>query len=115
MSLKARLRLAVALLMSAVVVALSGLYMRRSLDAGLARANDVAEPVASQLSATLVDELQQKAAGANPLPATPEQAKRFWQRTVRHDPEIAGLLERSVRPWRLLQEIFVTGEDGTIL
>ncbi len=115
MSLKARLRLAVAVLMSAVVVVLSGLYMRRSLDAGLARANDVAESVASQLLATLVDELQAKAAIANPPPATPGEAKRFWYRTVRTDPEISSLLERSVRPWHLLQEIFVTDGDGTIL
>jgi PAS domain S-box-containing protein len=114
MSLKTRLRLAVALLMSAMVFVLSGLYIQSFLETAFARTHEMADSLGNGLRASIGDELQQVAAAANPRPATPEEYREFWQRTVETDPAIARILGRVMSHWRVLSEIFITDESGRI-
>ncbi|MBS1873891.1 MAG: PAS domain-containing protein [Acidobacteria bacterium] len=115
MSLKARLRLAVALLMSAMVAVLSGLYMRGYLEATFRRAHDTANSLADQLQASILERLQRQAAESNPRPSTPEQAKQFWRGLASNDPSITSTLERAVRHWGFVSEVFITSGDGQLL
>src|ERR1017187_74412 len=114
MSLKTRLRLAVALLMSAMVFVLSGLYIQSFLDTAFARTHQMADSLGNGLRASIGDELQQVAAAANPRPATPEEYREFWQRPGVTDPAIARTLARVMSHWHVLSETFITDESGRI-
>lgn len=115
MSLRTRLRLAVALLMSAMVAILSGLYLRSSLDSALGHTHDAADALANQLQAGIMETLQRRAAEANPRPATLEQYKRYWRDLVATDPSIASALLRAVRHWHFVSETFITDNNGMVL
>ncbi len=115
MSLKARLRLAVALLMSAMVVILSGLYVRGFLDAAFQRTHETAEALGNQLRASILESLQAGAKQAKSPPATPAEAKQFWRRSAANDPAIAMSLARAMRHWKLVSEVFITDDSGWII
>jgi hypothetical protein len=115
MSLRARLRLAVGLLMSAMVVVLSGLYMHGYLQAVFVRTDETATSLADQVQAGLRETLQRKAMEARPMPVTPGMARQFFQDTVAGDPAIQIYLLRWMEHWKLVEEIFITGESGRVL
>lgn len=115
MSLKTRLRLAVAVLMSAMVVVLSGLYIRNFLETAFARAHEMASSLGDQLQAGIRDELQQMAHNASPKPASADEYRAFWERTAENDPRIKSALVRATGHWQLVQEIFITDQTGRIL
>ncbi len=114
MSLKARLRLAVALLMSAMVVVLSGLYLTGFLRTAFTRTHEVAESLGNGLQAAVLDELGRRTVEANPRPATPEEAREFWLNIVENDAAIQDTLARAMRHWHLITEILITDENDRI-
>lgn len=114
MSLKVRLRIAVALLTSAMVVVLSALYMRGYLNAAFTRAHQTSNSLANALQAAVSEELNKKTSEANPPPATPEEAREFWMHTIETDPVIDAYLQRAIRHWNLVQELFITDDSGRI-
>jgi signal transduction histidine kinase len=115
MSLKARLRLAVAILMSAMVAVVSALYIQSYLSTTLVRTETTAKALGDQLQDALLDQLQLLANQEVPPPSTPEQAKQFWWRQVRTDPGIASTLRRVLQHWQFVSEVFITDEQGKVL
>src|SRR5664279_3645947 len=115
MSLKARLRLAVAILMSAMVVVLSGLYIRNFLETAFARTHEIASSLGDQQQSAIRDELQRRATEANPRPASDDEYRQFWGHTIQSDPYFKAMLDRTAGHWHLLQEIFITDQNGRIL
>jgi signal transduction histidine kinase len=115
MSLKARLRLAVAILMSAMVAVVSALYIQSYLSTTLLRTETTAKALGDQLQDALLDQLQLLANQEIPPPSTPEQAKQFWWRQVRTDPGIASTLRRVLQHWQFVSEVFITDEQGKVL
>jgi nitrogen-specific signal transduction histidine kinase len=115
MSLKARLRLAVALLMSAMVAVLSGLYLRGFLDAAFSSTHETADSLANQMQAGILENLERQARQATHPPATAAEAVRFWRERASSDPTITGALNRAMRHWRLVSEVFITDDQELIL
>ena len=115
MSLKARLRIAVALLMSVTAAILCGVYIQSYLQSALDQTEQVVNSVGNQLRSAIVEELQRRADHENPPPATPTEAKRFWIATAETDPEIASALKRARAHWKVLLDTFITDNSGHVL
>lgn len=113
MSLKARLRLSVALLMSVMVAVLSGLYIRSYLKAALHNTEDIATRIGNQVQSTVREELQRRAALAERPPGEPDSA--FWSRAVKEDPMLLASLRRTMIYWDMVGEVFITDQDGRVL
>lgn len=114
MSLKTRLRLAVALLMSAMVVVLCILYIQGFLETAFKTTLETAKSIGANVRASVQDELTAAAAKANPRPASPREYREFWQRISEMDPEMARILDREMGHWHFLSEIFITDDAGRI-
>ena len=101
--------------MSAMVLVLSGLYIRNFLETAFARTHEMASSLGDQLQAGIREELQQAARNANPKPATADEYRLFWVRTTQDDPRIKAALVRAAGHWHLVQEIFIADQTGHIL
>lgn len=110
MSLKARLRLAVALLMSVIVAVLSGLYIRSYLKTALQNTEDIATWIGNQVQSTVREELQRKASELQG--GAPQTNAGFWADVARTDPMIAASLQRTMRYWPMVNEVFVTDAEN---
>lgn len=115
MSLKARLRIAVAVLMSAVVIVTSVLYIRGFLSAAFTRTHEIAISISNQIQSAVLAEVEART-GAEPYPPTTiADAKRFWANVIRTDPEVTETLKRALTSWPIISEVFVADENGRIL
>ena len=114
MSLKARLRLAVAVLMSTVVIVTSGLYIRGHLSASFTRTHKIAESIGSQIEASIIADVERRTATAANPPETVSDAKRFWREIIETDPDIHATLQRALQSWSIISEVFVTDDEGRI-
>ena len=101
--------------MSAMVLVLSGLYIRNFLQTAFARAHEAASSLGDQLQAGIREELQRAAADADPRPATADEYRLFWARTAQDDPRVKAALVRAAGHWHLVQEIFITDQTGRVL
>lgn len=115
MSLRTRLRIAIAALMTAVVVALSVLYAYAFLAATLRETTNIAGSVASQVQAAVAEELTARRAALQQPAMNLEEAKQFWRNTIETDPVITAVLLRALENWSVITELYITGEDGRIL
>src|SRR5262245_61957942 len=115
MSLRARLRIAVAVLMSAVVIITSVLYIRGFLSAAFSRTHEIAISISNQIQSAVIAEVESRTdAEANP-PTTIADAKRFWVNVIQTDPEVTETLKRALTSWPIISEVFVADENGRIL
>ncbi len=114
MSLKARLRVAVAVLMSAMVLVLSVLYISGYLKSSFTHTHKVATSIADQLAASIGDDLRNAAMRAEPVPAGTEEVRKFWLNTVDTSTVVRASVERTIAHWDLLWEVFITDPSGTI-
>lgn len=116
MSLKARLRLAIALLMSTVVITLSVLYVRVFLESSFDRTLKVAQSITGQVRAATAAELKTRLAASHPGKSVDvEDAKRFWLDTVESDPDIFRTLRGALENWREISEVYIADKGGRIL
>ncbi len=115
MSLRTRLRISVAVLMSAVVIVTSVLYISGFLSAAFARTHEFAISVSNQIQSTIIAEVEARTAAAPNPPTTIEEAKRFWSNVIRTDPEVTATLQRALTSWPIVSEVLITGENGAIL
>ncbi len=97
-----------------MVLALSGIYIQRFLDAGFSHTRATAESLLNELQAAVLDEVRQKASAAALRPGGSAGMRDFMLRTVETDPEVALILQRSLRHWPLLSEIFITDVTGHV-
>jgi signal transduction histidine kinase len=115
MSLKTRLRIAIATLMSAVVVVLSVIYIQEFLNTIFERTNDIANSISGQVQSAALDELKARRIALKSTPMSTAELKRFWTETIETDPAIAKILSLALENWSLISEIYIEGEDGLVL
>lgn len=109
MSLKSRL---IALLVTALLVialAISAVDLNGLVETFLESARDRTEFTAQQVKTLLLERLN--TASESRLFATADEAKGFWLDSVRTDPQIAALLERTMASSRVVIEISIAGAD----
>jgi signal transduction histidine kinase len=114
MSLKARLRISIVVLVVGVVVALSVLNLRSVATAKFGDLAERATTTAQQVQTMLVQRLAQQTA-ASPAAATLAETKALWTAIVENDPALERLLEDTLASSRTILEIQIVGEDGRIL
>jgi PAS domain S-box-containing protein len=110
MSLKTRLRIAISLLMAAVVSALSILYLHSFLSNEFTRTQAIADSISGQIQGAIRERLERV-----PAAGPAEDVKRAWRQTVETDAGVATILKRALENWRLISEIYVTSGDGVVL
>lgn len=115
MSLKTRLRIAIVVLMSAVVIALSALYLHAFLEAAFSNAYDRANLIGSEVKVSLSQDLAERQAQTNPAPANLAEEIQFLTKTVKEDPAITTMLLRALQNSNVVVEIYIAGEDGHVL
>ncbi len=114
MSLKARLRISIVVLVVGVVVALSALNLRSFATAKFGDLAERATTTAQQVQTMLVQRLAQQTADLPPM-ASLADTKTQWTEIVANDQELARLLEDTLASSRTILEIQIIGEMGTIL
>lgn|SRR5579872_144518 len=115
MSLKTRLRIAIVLLMAAVVIALSALYLHGFLEAAFGNAYERASLIGGEVKVSLQQELTDRQAHAHPPPVNLPAEIELWTKAVREDPAITTMLQRTLENSSVVVEIYIAGEDGRIL
>ncbi len=113
MSLRARLALFIAALVTLVATVLSGLLLNNMVNTWSSDTLERAELAAQQVQAFLVDRLMNRSEEMNA--ADLDAVKAFWAKTVAEDPEIRGMLERTIAYSRVIIEIGISGEQGLTL
>jgi len=115
MSLKARLRIAIVALVTLVVVGMSMLYLYDFTRMSFSTASGRADLIADQVEMYLVDYLTQQTAVRGLHPNSVEEWKSAWTGIVRDDPDVTGMLKRSLATAELVLAIVVTDEHGHVL
>ncbi len=110
MSLKTRIRLSVAVLISLVVVAVSVMFLYDFTHAAIDSAADEAHRVANEAGASIAERVDQLLKQDEQLP--PESLRQRVPRILSTDPQIKSILERDVSQHDVLLDIVVLGPDG---
>ena len=97
-----------------MVLVLSVLYISGYLNLSFTHTHDVATSIADQLASSIGDDLRVAAMRAEPVPASPEEVRQFWLKTVDTSPVVRASLARTIAHWKLLWEVFITDPSGTI-
>lgn len=115
MSLKTRLLVLIVLLVIVIVTLLSALQLTSLVKNWSTGVLERAELVAQQMMSLVVQRIQEKAATANPPPATFEDQKLLWMRIVSEDKQLQTLILDTVSHAKMIVEVSVAGEGGEIL
>jgi len=115
MSLQARLRIAIAALVALVVIAMSALYLYDFTRMTFSTASQRAGLVADQVKGSLLDVLNRETAARGLHPTSFEEWKNAWTELIQRDPEITGMLRRTLGDADLMAAILVTDESGAVL
>ncbi|MGH9667035.1 MAG: hypothetical protein ACRD9L_21630, partial [Bryobacteraceae bacterium] len=113
--MKTRLRIAIVVLMSAVVIALSALYLHAFLEAAFSNAYERANLIGGEVKVSLLQELADGQARTSPPPANLAEEIQLWTTTVEEDPGITTMLRRALENSNVVVEIYIAGEDGRVL
>jgi PAS domain S-box-containing protein len=115
MSLKTRLRISIVALVTIVVAGLSALYVYDFTFIAFDAADKRADVVQNQVKAYVLERIDSGLKDRNLHPVSLADSKQAWTDTVRTDPFIPAMLERSVAGADIVVNIHVTGEDGVVL
>lgn len=115
MSLKARVRIAVVVLVTLVVLGMSALYLYDFTQMVFKNASERADLVAKQVSGSLPGLLNNGVAAHGLHPATPEEWKAAWTEIIRADPAIKAALQRALAGAELVVDILITDDRGKVL
>jgi len=115
MSLKTRLRIAILVLVTFVVVAMSLLYLYDFTKGAFSDASSRAELVADQVKGSLVDHLDGQVAARGQRPSSLNDWKTAWTAIIRNDPSVTEMLKRTLASAELVLAIVVTDEQGKVL
>ena len=115
MSLRTRLRVAIVLLMSAVVIALSAMYLKAFLEAAFGNAFERGSLIGGQVKSALLQELTDREAKVVPRPTDLTEEIRLWSQIVEEEPAVLTMLRRTLENSSVVVEISIAGEDGRIL
>ncbi len=115
MSLKTRLLISIVLLVAAVVVALSVIFLLRLGDMMLQDVQQRAYIIAQQAKTVLLYRVKNAATDDRPAPQTLEQVLQLWTSTIEEDRELKEFFTATVASSSAVVEILVTGEGGWVL
>ena len=115
MSLRARLRTFIILLVAVVVGVLSVINVRDAIETRLNDALYLATSNAEVVESFLIPLVNEKASRRIPQPQTLEEMKRVWTQIVELDADLALFLQRMTGGARYIVEVVITGEDNRIL
>ena len=115
MSLRARLRTFIILLVAVVVGVLSVINVRDAIETRLSDALYLATSNAEVVESFLIPLVNEKASRRIPQPETLDEMKRVWTQIVELDTDLALFLQRMTGGARYIVEIVITGEDNRIL
>ena len=115
MSLRARLRTFIILLVAVVVGILSVINVRDAIETRLNDALYLATSNAEVVESFLIPLVNEKASRRVPQPQTLDEMKRVWTQIVELDADLALFLQRMTGGARYIVEVVITGEDNRIL
>ena len=115
MSLRARLRTFIILLVAVVVGVLSVINVRDAIETRLNDALYLATSNAEVVESFLIPLVNEKASRRIPQPETLDEMKRVWTQIVELDADLALFLQRMTGGARYIVEVVITGEDNRIL
>ncbi len=115
MSLRARLRTFIILLVAVVVGVLSVINVRDAIETRLNDALYLATSNAEVVESFLIPLVNEKASRRIPQPQTLDEMKRVWTQIVELDADLALFLQRMTGGARYIVEVVITGEDNRIL
>ncbi len=111
MSLKSRLRVAISLLMAAVVVALSLLYAGSFLTTEFTSTRSAALSLAGQVQSSVVAFLGQAQGGGS----TTDEIKKDLTSQLQRSPGMQRMLQRALENWSMVAEIYITTDRGEVV
>jgi len=114
MSLKTRLRLSIAALVAAVVLALSALSLYSVATARFEDVPERATNAALQVQTLLAQRIGELMAEKPPTSSL-EETEALWTQIVREDDELPRLLRDTLAGSRIIIEINIVGKNGRIL
>src|SRR5713226_6936311 len=95
MSLKARFRIAIVVLITLVVVAMAALYLYDFTQMAFDSATKRAELVAKEVKGYLIERVNQQMDARDIHAASPEESKKEFTGIVKSDPNIQDMLNRT--------------------
>ena len=113
MSLKSRLLALLVSTLLLIALAISAVDLNGLVATFLDSAHDRVEFTAQQVKTVLLQRLNE-ASGSQPI-ASVAEARSFWLEFVSSDPQLPALLERTMAPSKVIVEISIARDDGTIL
>src|SRR5271156_699760 len=113
MSLKARLRIAIVVLVALVVCAMSALYLYDFTRLSFRSAFERADVVADEGNGTLLTRLNRP--GTTLPAASMDQLQESWTAIIRTDPNVTDMLNRMLANAKLVLAIRIADENGKVL
>jgi signal transduction histidine kinase len=115
MSLKARVRTAIVLLVTGVVFVLSALNLHNTAEGVFNGAEERADTAARQVTRVVLHRVQERTADLDRPPADIEESKRVWADILRQDRLIPTLLNESIANTRSIVEITIYDSEDRAL
>jgi signal transduction histidine kinase len=115
MSLKARLRLSIVAFVTIVVIAISAIYLYNFTSLAFEAASLRASLVADQVMDYVLERIAKETAARHLHPANIEESERAWAEILRTDPEISGMLKRTLGNADVVAVIAITDSQGRAL
>ncbi len=115
MSLKNRLRISIVTLVTLMVFAQCVVSLNITAEASFRDALKRAVSIANQVRIIVLQRVNEQTANAYPMPSNLEESKALWEKILREDPALPGLLTTSGANWLPLVEILICDENGVIL
>ena len=113
MTLKTRLRIAIIVLVTVVVIGMSALYLYDFARLSFRSAFDRANVVADEVNGNLISRLNVRGDGLGF--ASIDEMDKAWVETVRTDPAITTMLQRMLANAPLVLAVRITDEHGKVL
>lgn len=113
MSLRARLRIAIVVLVTLVVCAMSALYLYDFTRLSFRSAFERADVVADEVNGTLLTRLNRP--GTTLPSASIDELKESWTAIIRTDPSVTAMLNRMLANAKLVLAIRIADENGRVL
>lgn len=115
MSLKARLRVSIVAFVTIVVVAISIIYLYNFTQMAFQAAAQRASLVADQVKDYVIERIAQESAARDFHPTTIEESEAVWAGIMRTDPQISGMLKRTLGNADVVANIVIVDSGGLVL
>src|SRR5450755_4422480 len=112
MSLKARLRLSIVAFVAIVVVAISILYLYNFTELAFDAAAMRARLVADQVEDYVLERIAKETIARDVHPANIDESEKAWAEILRSDPQISGMLKRTLGNADLVANILIVDSKG---